>query len=63
MTDTPQKRLDAKAKYSAIAARVLQTLLDKATAGGYYGQETLTICASDGVITHILQGHQQTHKN
>lgn len=63
MTDTPQKRRDAKTKYSRIAGKVLQMLLDNAATAGYYGEESLVICSSDGVITHIKRGGEQTHKN
>ena len=63
MTDTPQKRRDAKTKYSRIAANVLQILLDTAAGDGYYGEETLTICAADGIITHIKRGGHSTVKN
>lgn len=63
MTDTPQKRHDAKTKYGAIALRTLQILLDNAAKPGYYGEETLAICSQDGVITHIKRGGQQTHRS
>lgn len=63
MTTTQQKRDAAEAKYTKIAFRITQILLDNVKQPGYYGEETLVICGSDGVITHAKRGGQQTIKN
>ena len=63
MTTTPEKRDAAKVKYTKVALRTLQILLDNSARPGYYGEETLAICSQDGVITHVKKGGQQTHRD